>query len=320
MPLELGIASSHAPSMFAAPEDWPKIYAVLTPGVPQPPEAAAETPEVIAAYVARIRHNLRTLREQIEAYQPDALIIVGDDQNEVFGKAFTPSLALYLGDSVHGSASIGLIGQSYEENHITLPCHAELARHLLHALVAHGFDPAYVQELQPLTRPAAGLGHAFIHLGNGLRLQDLGIPVVVLWVNAYFAPCPTAERCYLLGQTLRQILDRRPERVAIIGSGGLAHNPKGPRAGWVDEPLDHWVLDTIARGEGEQLKHLFTFDSDTLRSGTGEIRSWITVAGAFHGQPATVVDYVPARHAVTGLGFAYWRDHQGDEHPGSGAS
>jgi protocatechuate 4,5-dioxygenase beta chain len=31
------------------------------------------------------------------------------------------------------------------------------------------------------------------------------------------------------------------------------------------------------------------------------------VAGAFPGVPAEVVEYVPARHAVTGLGFACWQ-------------
>jgi hypothetical protein len=30
------------------------------------------------------------------------------------------------------------------------------------------------------------------------------------------------------------------------------------------------------------------------------------VAGACSGVRATIVDYIPAHHAVTGLGFAYW--------------
>jgi aromatic ring-opening dioxygenase catalytic subunit (LigB family) len=307
MPLGLGLASSHAPSMFAAPELWPPIYETLTRGVPQPPAAAAETPEVIATYVQRIRKNLRTLREQLDAYQPDAIIIVGDDQREVFGPAFSPSIAIYLGESVEGSRSIGLAGQSYEENHVTLPCHAALARHLLNELVMRQFDLAYVEELRPLSRPAAGLGHAFLHLGGGLGLHELGVPVIPIWVNAYFPPCPTAARCYALGQALRAVCDARPERIAILGSGGLSHDPRGPRAGWIDEPLDHWLLDRLAAGEGEQLTHLFTFESQTLRSGTGEIRSWIVAAGAFAGARATVVDYLPAHHAVTGLGWAYWR-------------
>jgi len=74
----------------------------------------------------------------------------------------------------------------------------------------------------------------------------------------------------------------------------------------VDEPLDWWVLGRIAEGDYEALAHLFTFDSDTLRSGTGEIRSWVVVAGAFAGVPAQVVEYFVAHHAVTGIGFAVW--------------
>ena len=45
-----------------------------------------------------------------------------------------------------------------------------------------------------------------------------------------------------------------------------------------------------------------------LRGGTGEIRNWIAIAGAYEGVKATVVDYIPSRHAVTGLGFAYWKN------------
>ncbi|HYU21163.1 MAG TPA: hypothetical protein VEQ11_20945 [Chloroflexota bacterium] len=306
MPLVFGLASSHAPSMFVGAEDWPKIYQVLTSGVPQPPQAGEESPEVLAGYVSRIRTNFRTLRAELEACRPDALIIVGDDQGEVFSGAFMPQMALYLGEEVSGTVNVGLIGQPIDQNHIVLKCHAELARLILEGLVERGFDLAFIQELTPMARPAAGLGHAFMRLSNVLGVHESGLPTVIFFLNAYFEPIPTAERCYEVGRALGEVLANRPERVAVLASGGLSHDPRGPRAGWVDEPLDRWVLDRIERGEGEKLKHLFTFDSDTLRSGTGEIRSWITVAGAFHGKKATVVDYIPARHAVTGLGFAYW--------------
>jgi hypothetical protein len=33
------------------------------------------------------------------------------------------------------------------------------------------------------------------------------------------------------------------------------------------------------------------------------------VAAALEGGKATVVDYLPAHHAVTGLGFAYWPEN-----------
>jgi protocatechuate 4,5-dioxygenase beta chain len=135
---------------------------------------------------------------------------------------------------------------------------------------------------------------------------QLDVPVIPLHVNCYFPPMPSARQCYELGRAIARSLKDRPERVAIMASGGLSHDPRGPRAGWIDTALDHWVLEQLRAGNGEALCHLFEFDSDTLRSGTGEIRSWIVVAGACGATRATIVDYIPAHHAVTGLGFAYF--------------
>jgi protocatechuate 4,5-dioxygenase beta chain len=293
--------------MFVAAEQWPTVHQALTRGVPQPPQAEAETQDVVEGYVARIRRGFATLRARLEAYRPDALIIVGDDQTEVFSKAYTPSLAIFLGDEVAGTTSISWIGQAQSENHIWLNCHRELAGVLLAGLVERGFDLGFVEELTPLARPEGGLGHAFMRPARALGLHETGLPTIILFLNAYNPPMPTAERCYAIGGALGEILARRRERVAILGSGGLSHNPLGPRAGWVDEPLDRWVLGALAAGESGKLKHLFTFDSDTLRGGTGEIRSWIAVAGAFANVHACVVDYIPAYRSTVGLGFAYWQ-------------
>ncbi|HLY67732.1 MAG TPA: extradiol ring-cleavage dioxygenase, partial [Chloroflexota bacterium] len=65
-------------------------------------------------------------------------------------------------------------------------------------------------------------------------------------------------------------------------------------------------LKNLASGTPEKLTGLYTVDSDTMRGGTGEIRNWLVVAGAMGNHAAQVVDYIPAYHAVTGLGFAYW--------------
>ena len=93
--LELGLAASHAPSMFRPAELWPAIHRVLTDGVPQPPELGEETPEVIESYIRRIEKGFSTLREQLEALHPDALLVVGDDQGEVFSPANMPTFCLF---------------------------------------------------------------------------------------------------------------------------------------------------------------------------------------------------------------------------------
>jgi protocatechuate 4,5-dioxygenase beta chain len=102
---------------------------------------------------------------------------------------------------------------------------------------------------------------------------------------------------------------RTVSRVATT-VGGVSAGPArgdggGPRAGWVDEPLDRWFLERLERNDGEALKHLFRFDSDTIRGGTGEMRACILVAGGMQ-RRAPVLEYTPAAHAKCGLGFAYW--------------
>lgn len=303
--LGLGLATSHAPSMFRAAEVWPAIHKVLTDGVPQPPQIREETPQVLKSYVERIEKGFDALRQQIEAYRPDALLIVGDDQGEVFHSANMPSFCLFTCPEVRGSLNIGLVGEPEQENHVTIRCHSEIARYLLGGLIQRGFDLSWSEELRPVGKPQRGIGHAFTRPVVKV-VPKLDVPIIPLHVNAYFPPLPTARRCYEMGRAIAEVLSGRPEKVAIMASGGLSHDPRGPRAGWIDTALDQWVLARLAAGNAEALCALFNFDSDSLRGGTGEIRSWIVVAGACAGARATVVDYIAAHHAVTGLGFAYW--------------
>ncbi|MCD6075202.1 MAG: mhpB 1 [Rhodospirillales bacterium] len=308
MPVVLGLASSHTPSMFVSADKWPMVHQALVRDVPQPKELAQETPEVLEDYVRRVNQGFATLQAELEAAKPDAVFIIGDDQNELFSNAMIPSFAIFIGEEAEGSYAIGFAGEKPAEKRITLTCNPVVAKVALNGLMERGFDFGFAEKLVPLARPEIGLGHAFTRIGRAMHLSENGIPAVPIFTNAYHPPLPSAARCYALGQALRDIFANRSERIALYGSGGLSHDPRGPRAGWVDEPLDRWVLERIERGEGGELKNLFTTDSATLRSGTGEIRNWIAVAGAYDGAKGTVVDYIPARHAVTGLGFAYWKD------------
>src|SRR5882724_12376976 len=128
--LGLGLAVSHAPSMFRSLEHWPLIHRVLTDGLPQPREIEKETPAVLQSYIDRINLGFEPLKQQIEAFKPDVLLVVGDDQGEVFTEANMPPFCVFTCAEVHGSLNIGLIGEPEEENHITLRCHAELATYL----------------------------------------------------------------------------------------------------------------------------------------------------------------------------------------------
>jgi protocatechuate 4,5-dioxygenase beta chain len=182
------------------------------------------------------------------------------------------------------------------------------SRQLLDRLVREeDFDVAFSTEQRALGPRGHGLPHAFFR-PIPLLTPEADVPVVLIYENTYDPPSLPAGRCYQLGQALERLLRDDPRRIAIYGSGGLSHDPGGPRAGWIDEPLDHWFLEQLEQGRGEKTTPMYAFDSLTMRGGTGEMRAWITVAGAMEqaGRKATVVDYIPAHHAVTGLGWAYW--------------
>ena len=66
--------------------------------------------------------------------------------------------------------------------------------------------------------------------------------------------------------------------------------------------------EAVTSSSEQYISALYGFNGKNMRGGTGEIRSWITVAGAMStiGAKATVVDYLPAAHAIHGIAFAYW--------------
>src|SRR5215469_13581590 len=215
--------------MFVAAEHWPVVHRGLAGNVPQPPELASETPEVIGSYVRRVEQGFATLRARIAAAKPDAVFIIGDDQNEVFSKALIPSFAIFIGDEAEGTTSVSWIGEKPQDNRIKLRCNATIAKIALDGLVARGFDFGYVEQLVPLARPELGIGHAFTRISRVMRFVETGIPVVPIFTNAYHPPLPSAARCFALGEALRDIFANRAERIAIFGSGGLSHDPRGPR-------------------------------------------------------------------------------------------
>jgi hypothetical protein len=303
----MGIASSHAPVMFCPAEVWPRIYANIPEYMKnsQPHTAKLETRDVIDSYIRRINAALDVLARAIADYRPDAIVCVGDDQEDMFDRSNSPAIAVFTGEEVWGSAAPFYMNEPPEKSRVHIPVHAPLARHLMSGLVKRGFDPAQCAEVKPQgPAPDRGVSHMLVTTIPRL-VPKLDIPVIPVFLNAYFPPQPTGRRCWDLGVAIADIFKDRPERLAIYGSGGMSHDPIGPRAGWIDEPLDNWVFERIEQNRGEELCNLFTFDSATLRGGTGELRAWIAAAGACR-WPGKRIEYIPIHHGKCGIGFALW--------------
>jgi aromatic ring-opening dioxygenase catalytic subunit (LigB family) len=302
----LGLASSHAPAMFCPTDVWPRVYAAIPSYTQesQPHTAKLETPEVIDGYIARINDGFGVLRGHIEEYHPDAIIVMGD-HDHMFKAADHHAGCIYTADKVWGPSMPYYMNLPPQDSYIESPVHVELARFLLKGLQERGFDIVDSAEFEShCDDKNYGTSHS-ITLPLPHLVPKLDIPVIPLFINEYCPPMPNGQWCWDVGMAVADILRTRPERIAIYGSGGMSHDPFGPRAGWVDEPLDNWIFERIESNRGVELARLFGFDSATLRGGTGELRAWIAAAGACQ-WPGKKIDYIPSNHSKTGLGFSVW--------------
>ena len=316
----VGMASPHSPQISTKPAEWylhrerdianPDIdYAGLAAAAPAwiEPELTAERFEEKDRIC---QHAVAALAKSLAAAAPDVVIIVGDDQKELFLEDCIPAIAIFTGTEMIDTApppdpdehpSIAAARWSrHADQPERYPVDAALATHLAASLTRDGFDIATMVRQHP-GRP---LGHAFTFVRR--RLMDLGappIPIVPILLNTFYPPNqPGPSRCYELGQALRRaIASFGPERrVAIDASGGLSHFI-------VDEDVDRQVL----RGLTEHRPELLTsIPLEKLESGTSEIRNWIVVAGACADATVEVLDYVaayrsPARTGC-GMGFVRW--------------
>src|SRR5262247_4057164 len=174
-----------------------------------------------------------------------------------------------------------------------------------------------------IVNESARRGLALAHLGAEMQFDDgISVPthylnpdarfrLIPVTMNCTVPPIPTPERAYQVGSHLRDILAAYPgdERVAVIATGGLSHEPGGPRYFWVDEEFDRGFLDLLKRGDHAALLRECTLERMEAAGsgGTAELLSWVLVLAMTHG-PADVLAYMPAIAWRSGTGMVVWND------------
>ena len=304
--ISLVAACSHNPAIYRPSAEWPKVLSWALGGRTGHP-SSDEPPEVVAAYEARLSDSFAALRQRFDATTPSALVVVCTDSGRLFSGVQVPQLCTFLGEDLWGSTAMSELGEPAEQKVVHLSGAPELAGFIQQELVDVGFDMSYARELRPTGQPEYGAPASLVEPLVRLGLQS--IPVVPIFVNVHRRPAPNGRRCHELGAALGSILTEWSEPVAMLVSGGLSHDYHNDRAGWVDEPLDRWVLDMVRRGRGRRLGAIYDLDSDSNRGGAAEVRLWAVAAGAGEsmGARAQIVDYLPCHPVGAGIGFAYWK-------------
>jgi aromatic ring-opening dioxygenase catalytic subunit (LigB family) len=247
---------------------------------------------------AQARKALDEMRNRLEAARPDVLLMFSNDHLLNWPINNTPEYTVGIADRHVGPADWydeWLALDKYE-----VPGHPALARHLVNAGARERLALAYLRDMQfddGISVP--------LHYLNPSML----IPVVPVTMNCTVPPIPTPARAYEVGVRLREIVRAFPgrERVAVIGTGGLSHEPGGPRYFWVDEAFDLWFLDLLKRGDHAALLRECTLErmEEAGSGGTAELLAWI-LAMAFTTGPAEVIAYMPAIAWRSGTGMVVW--------------
>lgn len=321
----LGLGTSHSPQLNIPPEYWLErgqrdrnrqtlLYRSETYTFDElVQERASEnledeiTLEKVQQRHAACQEGIAGVAEALREADPDILLVVGDDQDEMLNDDNRPPLLLYCGEDIQvvprtypadAHPSDSAAGWAYGEEHKTLPGAPDLAEHMMRDLTANDIDVAYSTRLPE----GHGIGHAFAFVYR--RIMDgFDIPTIPVMINTYFPPnAPTSSRCYDYGKALRQAVESwdSDARVAIIASGGLTHFV-------IDEEFDRTLLDALEANDEDAIKKL---PEPNLMSGTSEGKNWIATAGAAADLSMSMIDYVPSYRSEAGtgcaMGFAKW--------------
>ena len=327
----LACGTSHTPLLSMEPADWEArakndranerlidrsgrvcSYAELAHAVGER-YAADATPQRWASHAGAAQQALDRLAAEIERANPDVVVIIGDDEHELFSSANMPAFAVYYGETAISRefarahdprtsdpeyAWMHTVARGYAmDRHRAYPVAAGLARDVIERLVELQFDVAALAEVPDPAK--AGFGHAYGFVRTRL-LHDRDVPIVPVMINTYYPPNqPTAARCFDFGAALRTALEGcgGDVRVAVVASGGLSHFV-------TDEVLDRRVVDALENGTAETLRAI---PAHLLNAGTSEIRNWIALGGLMRDRHPGWSTYLPIYRtpAGTGIGLAF---------------
>ena len=264
----------------------------------------------------RCQRALDALAATFRATAPDLVVLVGNDQREVFQDDFNGAFTVFTGETIDNvpldearraklppgiaiaeAGHCPSLGAAY-------PGAPAFARGLVRSLMGEGFDIAQSARLPKGEDRQHGIPHAYGFFYRRV-MEDRPPPSVPVFVNGGVPDnIPTAARCLAFGHALRRAIEAWGEdvKVALLASGGWTHFV-------IDEELDARFLAAMrARDEAA----LAAIPENRFLGNTSEMKNWYPLAAAMNGLgwSMNLIDYVPCYRTEAGTGnamaFATW--------------
>ncbi len=263
-----------------------------------------------AQHRAQLVEQFRRVRQSLDAFKPDLVLIWGDDQYENFKEDIVPpftvlayeDMDLYPWRHAQNSSMVdngkpNAWGEG-PEKHYRLKGQREAAKYLISGLIKSDIDVSYAYK--PLHH--SSLAHAFTNAILYLDYDRLGwdYPTIAVPINCYGSkvisakgfltrmddqlvldpPSPSPARCMQLGALTAKIFADSPWRVALVASSSWSHAflcDKHYRL-YPDTAADQKLYEAMVQGNFDLWRAQTTEDFDM--SGQQEILNWSPLLGA----------------------------------------
>lgn len=175
--------------------------------------------------LAEINAEINSARQQIEAFDPELVILFAPDHYNGFFYDIMPSFCIgtaaeAIGD--FGSAA-GVISVPVRE-----------AEELAVAVLAAGVDVAVSYRMQ--------VDHGFAQPLDFLLGGLDRYPTIPIFINCLARPMPSFQRVRMFGEAVGAYAAKTDKRVLFLGSGGLSHQPPVPELATANSHLRERLL------------------------------------------------------------------------------
>ena len=241
-------------------------------------------------------------RRRMDVLKPDVVIGVANDHLLNFPMDNLPDFCVGIGDEWEGPAP-------WFRNWLNVPDYKvrgdrAIGRALVRESAKAGINHAFAEKLLFDDNWSVPLKFLF---------PRYDVRFVPIHMNPVVPPVPSATCCLEVGAQIARIVKALPsnDRVVLMGTGGLSHDPGGPDYFTVHEDFDRWFMQLLETGDVEAVKREVTFEK-FLTGGDGgasELLAWLVSMGAAAemGKPkAESVFYVPSVPMRCGMGGSYW--------------
>ena len=306
--------NKNVPEEMKIPTNWPEPMRI----------EYGEDEGVASAKLHRERlvKSFRVVNQEIHAFDPDFILIFGDDQYENFKEDIIPPFCILAYDEPESTPfSKGYAAgkrNAWDEptdKVFKYRGHPEAARWLTSRLIEQGIDMAYAYK--PLHDP--GLPHS---IQNTLLFLDydrkgFDIPVVPMAVNCYGSkiisnrggilphkengkylepdpPGPTIKRCMEVGAAIARSLRDSPWRVALVASSSWSHAflTEKNHFLWPDIDSDRTMYEALEAGDYDAWRRVTTPQIEA--AGQQELLNWACLLGAMAelDRKPEILDYI----------------------------